>query len=287
MVRLTGPQKLIIRGSGRGECMELDIDGRVALVTGSARGMGRTIAESLLEEGCSVVICDLDEEALSETASELRETGDVLDVQADVTDPDDVDRLVKRMVDVFGTVDILVNNVGILGSESPLHEIDEAEWEAVYDVNVKGAVRVTKACLPHMREQGWGRIINIASEAATQPDAFKPHYDSSKAAIVNFTKNLSKTYGKEGILVNAVSPATTYTPMVQELLEERAEETDRSVEEVREEFVREEKPNVVLERLAKPKEIANVVAFLASERASYITGSNYRVDGGSVGSINI
>ena len=267
--------------------MDLDIDDRVALVTGSARGMGRAIAESLLAEGCSVVICDLDEEALSETAEELRDDGDVLDVQADVTEPDDVEHLVGRTVDVFGTVDVLVNNVGILGSESPLHEISEEEWEAVYDVNVKGAVRVTKACLPHMREQGWGRIVNIASEAATQPDAFKPHYDSSKAAIVNFTKNLAKTYGEEGIRVNAVSPATTYTPMVQELFEERAAETGKSIEEVREEFVREEKPNVVLNRLAQPEEIADVVTFLASERASYVTGSNYRVDGGSIASINI
>jgi NAD(P)-dependent dehydrogenase (short-subunit alcohol dehydrogenase family) len=138
-----------------------------------------------------------------------------------------------------------------------------------------------------MREQEWGRIVNIASEAATLPDDFKPHYDSSKAAIVNLTKNLSKTYGEEGVLVNSVSPATANTPMVQQLFEERAEEEGKTIEEVRREFIREDCPNIVFDRLTQPEEVADVVAFLASERASYVTGSNYRVDGGSVPSINI
>ena len=104
--------------------------------------------------------------------------------------------------------------------------------------------------------------------------------------IINLTKNLSKTYGKEGILVGAVSPATTWTPLVKEIFERRAENEGRSVEEIRDEFVRKERPNVVLNRLAKPEEIANVVVFLASEKASYVTGANYRVDGGSISTMN-
>lgn len=267
--------------------MDLEIEDRVAIVTGSARGMGKAIATQLLEEGCSVVVCDVDGDTLAETADELGDLGEVLAVETDVTDDEDVAALVDRTIDEFGTVDILVNNVGILGSERPLDEIEMDEWEAVYDVNVEGAVRATKEVLPSMRAQGWGRIVNIASEAGTLPDAFKPHYDSSKAAIINLTKNLSKAYGEEGVLVNAVSPATTYTPLVQDLFEERAEAEDVTIEEVRQEFIAEDCPNIVFDRLARPEEIADVVAFLASERASYVTGSNYRVDGGSIPSINV
>lgn len=266
--------------------MDLGLKGRVALVTGSARGIGKAIAKVLLQEGCSVVICDIDEEELSRTESELSKYGNVLAVPADVTDMDNVRRLVKTVVEKFGKIDILINNAGILGGEIPFHELSLDDWEAVYDVNIKGTVRVTKEVLPYMRKQGWGRIINIASEAASQPDDFKPHYDSSKAAILNLTKNLSKTYGKEGILVNAVSPATTWTPLVKEVFERRAKKEGRSVEEIRDEFVRKERRNVVLNRLAEPEEIANVVVFLASEKASYVTGANYRVDGGSISTMN-
>lgn len=266
--------------------MDLGLQGRVALVTGSARGIGKATAKVLLQEGCSVVICDLDKEKLAETESELSNYGNVLAVPTDVTDMGDVKRLVNTAVEKFGTIDILINNAGILGGEKPFHELSLDDWEAVYDVNIKGTVRVTKEVLPYMRKQGWGRIINIASEAGSQPDDFKPHYDSSKAAIINLTKNLSKTYGKEGILVNAVSPATTWTPLTKEIFERRAEKEGRSVEEIREEFVRKERPNVVLNRLAEPEEIANVVVFLASEKASYVTGANYRVDGGSISTMN-
>jgi NAD(P)-dependent dehydrogenase (short-subunit alcohol dehydrogenase family) len=267
--------------------MDLGLKGRVAIVTGSARGIGKAIAKVLLQEGCSVVICDIDKEELAKTESELRNYGNVLAVPTDVTDMDDVKRLVNTAVEKFGTIHILINNIGILGGEIPFHELSIEDWEAVYNVNIKGTVRVTKEVLPYMRKQKWGRIINIASEAASQPDDFKPHYDSSKAAIINLTKNLSKTYGKDGILVNAVSPATTWTPLVEEIFKKRAEKEGRSVEEIRDEFVRKERPNVVLRRLAEPEEIANVVVFLASEKASYVTGANYRVDGGSISTINV
>jgi NAD(P)-dependent dehydrogenase (short-subunit alcohol dehydrogenase family) len=233
-------------------------------------------------EGVSVVLNGRSEDVLSKTEDELSEYGTVLAVAADVSDGDDVERLVDQANEEFGGVDILINNAGILGSERALHELSMEEWERVYDVNMGGVARVTKAVLPYMREQGWGRIVNVASEAGTQPDAFKPHYDSSKAALINFTKNISKTYGEDGVLVNAVSPATTFTPLVGEMFRERAEAEAKSIEDVREEFVREERPNVVVSRLAEPKEVADVATFLASERVSYVTGSNYRVDGGSI-----
>jgi NAD(P)-dependent dehydrogenase (short-subunit alcohol dehydrogenase family) len=266
--------------------MDLRIQDRVALVTGSGRGIGKAIARQLLKEGASVVLNGRSEEVLSKAEAELSKDGPVFAVAADVTDDDDVSHLVDQAIKKFGGIDILINNAGILGSERTFHELSLAEWKQVYDVNLWGVVRMTQAVLPHMREQGWGRIVNIASEAGTQPDAFKPHYDSSKAALINFTKNISKTYGEEGVLVNAVSPATTLTPLVSEMFRQRAEADGKTIDEVREQFVREERPTVVLNRLAEPEEVADIATFLASERASYVTGSNYRVDGGSIHTID-
>lgn len=266
--------------------MDLGITGRTAIVTGGSKGIGYAIAHALGDAGTNVVIANRSAEEGEQAATDVAdETGAAtMAVSTDLTDDGDVADLVAETVDEFGTVDILVNNAGIIGSQDQFHDIPLEEWEEVYDLNLFGTVRATRECLPHMREQGWGRIINIASEAATQPDDYKPHYDSSKAAMVNFTKNLSKAYSSEGVLVNAVSPATTMTPLVEAMFRERASETGMSFDEVRQEFIEDEKPGMVrgLERLGEPEETANVVAFLASEKASWVTGANYRVDGGSI-----
>lgn len=266
--------------------MDLGIEDRTAIVTGGSKGIGYEIAQALGRAGTNVVIAnrsaDEGEQAADDVANETGATA--MAVPTDLTDDGDVADLVAETVEEFGTVDILVNNAGIIGSQKQFHDIPIDEWEEVYDLNLLGTVRATRESLPHMREQGWGRVINIASEAATQPDDYKPHYDSSKAAMVNFTKNLSKAYSSDGVLVNAVSPATTLTPLVEEMFEERAEEEGKSFDEVRQEFLEDEKPGMLrgLERLGKPEETAHVVAFLASEKASWVTGANYRVDGGSV-----
>ncbi len=264
--------------------MDLGIEGRVAIVTGGSKGIGRAVAETLADEGCRVSICARNEGPLEEAVAAI--DGEVLPVVADLTRQSDVDRVVDRTVAEFGPVDILVNNVGILGSEKPFHEIPDDEWDAVFDVNLMATVRATRAVLPHMRERGWGRIINVASEAGTQPAAFKTHYDASKAAMINLTKNLSKAYGEDGVLVNAVSPSTTKTPLVEDLFEERAAALDISVEEVEHRFLTEDRPGIVVGRLGKPTDTANVVAFLASEKAAFITGANYRVDGGSISTMD-
>ncbi|WP_197431250.1 SDR family NAD(P)-dependent oxidoreductase [Halorubrum sp. CBA1125] len=266
--------------------MDLGIEDRVAVVTGGSKGIGYAIARELGEAGTSVVIANRTPEEGREAAAAIaEETGaDTLAVPTDLTEEGDAEALVEETVDEFGSVDILVNNAGTIGSQKQFHDIPLEEWEDVYDLNLFGTVRVTRAALPHMREQGWGRVINIASEAGTQPDDYKPHYDSSKAAMINFTKNLSKAYSSDGVLVNAVSPATTLTPLVEDMFKERAEAEDKSFDQVRQEFIDDEKPGMVrgLERLGEPEETAHVAAFLASEKASWVTGSNYRVDGGSI-----
>ena len=265
--------------------MDLGIDGRPAIVTGASKGIGKAIAEELLHEGANVTLAARTKEDLEAVANEFSSLpGTAHPVPTDVTDDRSVQSMVDSTLEQFGGLDILVNNAGILGPGDPFEEVSVTEWERVFDLNVFGVVRTTQTALPHLREGGWGRIVNIASEAAIQPDTYKPQYDASKAALVNLTKHLSKVYSKEGVLVNAVSPATSNTPLVTTLFEERAAAEGKSVEQCRQEFIEEEKPGMMdgLQRLGEPEETAAVAAFLCSERASWVTGANYRVDGGSI-----
>jgi 3-oxoacyl-[acyl-carrier protein] reductase len=266
--------------------MELGLKDRVAIVTGASKGLGKAIALELAREGCKAVLCARGEDELEETAGEVREFGKALAVVADVTRPEDVENIVGETVDHFGNVDILVNNAGGVGNPAAFEELSDEEWMEVLDLNLLSAVRLSRAVLPHMREQRWGsHYQNVASESGVQPDPFMPHYNASKAALINLTKSLAKTYGQEGILVNAVSPAFVMTPLVEDMLAEAAQESGGSIEDAEAAFLEESRPHIVVGRSGAAEETAAVVAFLASERASFVTGSNYRVDGGSVASI--
>jgi 3-oxoacyl-[acyl-carrier protein] reductase len=277
------------RSRGEVQGVELGLEDKVAVVTGSSKGIGKAIAVELAREGCRVVLTARGEKDLDEAAEDVRRTGsvgDVLAVAADVTKADEVERLIDATVARFGTIDVLVNNAGGTGRRSPFHELSDEEWFEILDLNLISAVRLTRAVLPHMRRQRWGRIINVASESGSQPSTLKPHYNAAKAALINLTKSLSKAYGEYGILVNAVSPATTITPAVEDLMAEEARRKRTPLNEREAAFVRENKPDIVAGRLGRPEETAWVVAFLASGRASFVTGANYRVDGGSVTSIS-
>lgn len=265
--------------------MELGLKGRVAIVSGASKGIGKAIALELGREGCRVVLCARGEEELQEATHEVGEVGDALAVPTDVTKTDEVEKLVNETFDRYGRIDILVNNAGGIGRSAAFEELSDEEWFEVLDLNLISAVRLSRGVLPYMRESGWGRIINIASESGIQPDPFMPHYNASKAALINLTKSLSKAYGPEGILVNAVSPAFVMTPLVEGMLAENAQKQGVSTEEAEAMFIEENRPNIVVSRAGTSEETAAVVAFLASERASFVTGANYRVDGGSVASI--
>jgi 3-oxoacyl-[acyl-carrier protein] reductase len=274
---------------GRGADVELGLEGKVAVVTGSSKGIGKAIAVELAREGCRVVLAARGEKDLEEAAEEVRRTagvGAALAVAADVTRADEVEGLIDATVARYGTVDVLVNNAGGTGRRLSFHQLSDEEWFEILDLNLISAVRLTRAVLPHMRRQRWGRIINVASESGTQPSTLKPHYNAAKAALINLTKSLSKAYGEYGILVNAISPATTITPAVEDLMAEEARRKSIPLDEREAAFVRENKPDIVAGRLGRPEETAWLVAFLASERASFVTGANYRVDGGSVNSIS-
>jgi 3-oxoacyl-[acyl-carrier protein] reductase len=266
--------------------VDLGLQNKVALVTGGSKGIGKAIALGLAREGCNVALCARNAKELDAAALEIKQSGGVaLPIKANVMSANDVARLVEETTKQFGTIHILVNNAGGVDKFASFEEATDEDWINALNLNLLSCVRVTRAVLPNMQKQKWGRIINISSESGTQPDAFMPHYNASKAAMDCLSKSLSKAFGKDGILVNTVSPAFIRTPLANEFFSKQAETKGISLEEALNQFRREFRPNIVLGRAGLSEEVAAVAVFLASEAASFITGSNYRVDGGSVASI--
>ncbi|MBM9468522.1 SDR family NAD(P)-dependent oxidoreductase [Nakamurella leprariae] len=263
--------------------MDLRLHGRVALVTGGDSGIGWATARELLTEGARVAITDHDPDRLGTAAERLG--GEVLAVPADVTDTASVTAMVDTVIAQLGAPELLVHAAGITGAQGLFHEIDDEGWQRTLETDLMGAVRVVRAVLPGMRAAGRGRIVLIASEDAVQPYPDELPYCAAKAAVLNLVKGLSKTYGEEGVLVNAVSPAFVATPMTDAMMEQRAQQEGTSVDEAISSFLDEERPFLTAKRRGRADEVAAVIAFLCSERAGFVNGSNYRVDSGSVATI--
>lgn len=263
--------------------MDLKLQNRHAIVTGGSKGIGKGIAKALAEEGCSVSICARTRDELEATAEELRETGAViLSIKADLTDDDGIEKVVSETVKEFGSIDILVNNAGTIGQSGTFEGTPLDEWRSLFELNLFAVVSITQKVIPYMKDQGWGRIINISSENGSQPYPDMIHYSASKGALDNFSKSLSKQYASENILVNTVSPAFIMTPLVESMMDQEAEEQGVAREEAVAQFLENNRPHIELERPGTIEEVGSIVAFLASDKASFINGSNYRVDGGSV-----
>lgn len=266
--------------------MDLGFTDRTALITGADSGIGWHTAELLLAEGGRVVISDRDQSLLDEAAGALHaQDGQLHAVAADVTDPVSVDRL-RDQVGQLGRIDILINSAGITGATGSFDQIDDAGWLDTLAVDLLGPVRVTRAFLDDLRRSGNGRLIFLTSENAVQPYPEEIPYDAAKAAILATAKGLSKTYAAQGLLVNCVSPAFIATPMTDAMMEQRAAELGVSIEQAVSSFLAEKRPGIQLQRRGRPEEVAAVIAFLCSDRASFVNGSNYRVDAGSVATIN-
>ncbi len=263
------------------------LTGKTALVTGGSKGIGAAAALSLSEARAKVAICSRNAEEGIRMAAEIEgKTGHrVLAIQADVSEQGDVDRLLREVISSLGGVDILVNNAGGVGQIGPFEDIPTELYTSLYEVNVVSMVRLVKAVLPGMKAKKWGRIINISSENGLQPDPDMTPYNLTKAAIINFSKSLSKSVGAYNILVNTVSPAFIYTPLVAEMLESIAAKSAITHEEALQRFLEQKRPHIVLKRAGRIEEVGAAIAFLASEQASFISGTNLRVDGGSVASI--
>lgn len=263
--------------------MDLELNGKVAIVTGGSKGIGRAIVLRLALEGAHVVVGARGRAEADDTArAAVAAGGTAVAATLDVTRPEDIARVVGDAVERFGGLDILVNNAGSQRRRAGFDDLTDQDFLDAYDDNVLSAVRMIRACLPHMRARGGGAIVNIGSEVAVQPDRVFQHYSAAKAALLNLGKSLSKALARDTILVNTVSPGLIMTAGVERSFNTAAETQQRSIEEVIGDFTRKFKPGLALNRCGTPEEVADVVAFLASPRASYITGANYQVNGGSV-----
>jgi 3-oxoacyl-[acyl-carrier protein] reductase len=244
--------------------MDLSLSGRVALVTGAARGIGLSIACALIRRGASAALVDIDAKALREAERELGERATA--VEADVSRPADVQHAIETAAGRFGALDILVNNAGICPLTA-FDEIAEQEWDRVMAINLKGAFLCCQAALPHLRRsRERGRIINITSVAGQMGGVLVgAHYAASKAGLIALTKSLSKMLSSDGVTVNCIAPATTESDL-----------TAAWPESLRAQV----RGQIPLGRLALPEEIAEAVCFLAGDSASFITGATLDVNGG-------
>lgn len=266
--------------------MDLGITGKVALVTGGDSGIGWCTAKILLDEGVTVVISDKDQSKLDDAAVRLNAPdGSLFAFAADVTDLDSLDALRKSVERAVGDIDILVQAAGVTGAQGLFHEIDDEGWTSTIETDLLGPVRLVRTFLSALRKGGWGRIVLIGSEDAVQPYDDELPYCAAKAGVLALAKGLSRSYALEGLLVNAVSPAFIHTPMTDAMMDKRAKQLGTSTEDAITSFLEEQRPYLELKRRGEPEEVANVIAFLCSDLASFVVGSNYRVDGGSVATI--
>lgn len=265
--------------------MDFGLKGKTALITGGASGIGRATAAALLNEGASVILVDLKGEEVSKAASDLG--GDVKALQADLTDTRQIEGLAASVEERFSMPDILVCAAGITGAKGHPLEMSDADWQEAWETDFMSVVRTMRHFVPPMERKGWGRVVAVTSENASQPYSDEAVYNVAKAGLLNFVKGLSRVTAKNGVLVNTVSPAFIETPMTDGMMDKRAEEMGVSREEAVESFLKEERPFLELQRRGKPEEVAAAIAFLCSDQASFVVGANYRVDGGSVGAMAV
>lgn len=245
---------------------EMRLKGKVALITGGANGIGKVTAKRFLIEGAKVVVSDINEEMGNETVGELQQYGEITFVQADVSDTEQVEKMVDSIVNAFQKIDILINNAGIT-IDGMLTKMDESSWEKVLSVNLSGVFKCTKAVVPVMLEQGSGVILNASSVVGIHGNIGQTNYAATKAGVIGLTKSWAKEFGPKGIRVNAVAPGFIATDMTatipQKLLDVMEYKTP-------------------LKKLGKPEDIAAAYLYLASDDASFVTGTILNVDGGLV-----
>lgn len=244
---------------------KIDLEGRVAVVTGGSGEIGKSIAKRLLQSGASVWLWDLSEEGLKKACSELSPDGQAQWQRVDICDPANVEAALVRATQGGGRVDILVNNAGISGAFLPLEEYPLDEWQRVLNVNLTGAFICSKAVVPVMREGGYGRIVNVASVAAKEGTPRLSAYSAAKAGLVAMTKALGKELADTKILVNCIAPGPTRTRMTAESPPEQVA------------LMVSKSP---MKRMMEPHEVAAMVAWLCSEDCSYTTGSVHDLSGG-------
>jgi len=257
--------------------MDLGIKGKIAAVSGASRGLGKAIALGLAKEGVNVAICARNKEILEATAEEIKKitNTEILPIVADVSIAKQAKEFIHQTINHFGTIHILVTNAGGPPSAYFLETTVEM-WEKTFHLTLMSALNMAWAAIPYMQKERWGRIIAMASISVKQPIERLILSNSLRAAIVGWTKTLADEVAKYNILVNSVCPGYTLTERVKQLAKTQASEKGITTEEI----IKLWEKQIPLGRLAKPEEIANLVVFLASEKASYLTGTVIQVDGG-------
>jgi len=266
--------------------MDLGLAGRTCVVTGASSGIGRATALQLCAEGANVVLVARGDERLRKVRSEA----DAIGVDAggrattlvlDVTDEDAGRKMVERAQEEFGSLDVLVNNAGA-AKWRDLDDIPDEDWRAQYELNVMAPLRAMRAAIPPMAERGWGRVVNVCSTAGKRPSAAMAEYSVAKAAELSLSRLFADRYAKTGVLVNAVAPGPVEAEMWMEEGGLLDQSRDLSGSGSREEALAEAGSKRPIGRLAQPEEIASAIVFLCSERASYVAGAAWSVDGGTV-----
>lgn len=263
--------------------LDLGLENKVALVLASSKGLGLACAKGFFKEGANVVICSRNEEHLIkakreiENSSKSTQNNEVHYVVCNLKDTNDINALINKTMEKFGKIDILIHNAG--GPPSgPLINISKEEWDNSLELNLRSFINICYLVVPIMKKQGGGRIISIASVSVKQPLENLVLSNTTRLGVVGFAKTLANEHAKDNILVNVICPGPTLTDRMKELIESEAEQSVKTEEEVRKKWTEQ----IPMGRLGKPEEFANMVVFLASERASYITGTVVQVDGGFV-----
>jgi NAD(P)-dependent dehydrogenase (short-subunit alcohol dehydrogenase family) len=257
----------------------MELAGKVAIVTGAGRGIGRAISKAMAREGAAVTLAARSMDQLHATEEEIKKSGGrSIVVRTDVTSEDSVNQMVKETLDAFETVDILVNNSGIAGPTALCEDTTIEDWNTTFAVNVIGSFLCAKAVLPLMKAKRWGRIINISSMSGKRPLVGRTPYTSSKMAVMGFTRTLAHEVGEFGITVNSVCPGATSGERIDSVIRNMAKNEGRTEESVRADFT----GPAALKTLVDPEDTAEMVTFLASERACHISAQDINVTGGLV-----
>jgi 3-oxoacyl-[acyl-carrier protein] reductase len=244
---------------------QVNLQGRVAVVTGGARGIGYAVAERMLLSGAAVALWDVDSARLDASRENLRALGRVSGLAIELTDERQLQQAVQTAVDELGRVDILVNNAGITGGNAPTWELDPSVWRRVIEVNLIAPYLACRATVPAMLKNGYGRIVNVASIAGKEGNPNASHYSASKAGLIAFTKSLGKELATKNVLVNCVTPAAAKTEIFSQM---KAEHIEYMLSKI------------PMNRFVEPHEVASIICWLASEECSFATGAVFDISGG-------
>jgi 3-oxoacyl-[acyl-carrier protein] reductase len=241
---------------------------KIAIITGARQGIGKSIAIEMAKEGAIAIVADINENDCQKVVAEIKKNGGrAVATKMDITDQEEIKNVITKTYKEFGKIDILINNAGIL-EQKPFKTITRQDWQKMFAVNLEGAFLCSQEAVKYMEKQKSGRIVNITSIGGQRGGNLAVHYSASKAGLISLTRSLARIYSKDNILTNCIAPDLVLTDMSRKELETAAG--------------REKAKSIPIGRIAQPKEIADVAVFLASEKASYITGQTINVNGGSI-----